>query len=117
MIGSGGLWHTPRQERSWLNEEFDELGLNYLEAGDVASWVELFDGYRVSPDDPSQDTTRRRRGVTGLPSPTGPQGGSRETLCWIAAGGVIEGEPSVVLDYIPIYASPVGNAFAYWLAE
>ena len=117
VIGSGGLWHTPRQERSWLNEEFDRLGLKFLEAGDLASWVELFDGYRVAPDDPSQDTTVVRRGVTGLPSPTGPQGGSRETLCWIAAAGVIEGEQATVLDYIPIYASPVGNAFAYWQAE
>jgi 3-O-methylgallate 3,4-dioxygenase len=117
VIGSGGLWHTPRQERSWLNEDFDRTGLKYLEVGDVASWVELFDGYRVAEDDPSQDVMTVRRGVTGLPSPTGPQGGSRETLCWIAAAAVIEGLPSVVLDYIPIYASPVGNAFAYWQAD
>jgi Catalytic LigB subunit of aromatic ring-opening dioxygenase len=114
VIGSGGLWHTPRQERSWLNEEFDLEGMRLLSEGDVEGWIELFDGYRPDDDDPSQDWKVPRRGVTGLPTPSGPQGGSRETLCWIAAAAVIEGERSEVLDYIPIYASPVGNAFAFW---
>jgi hypothetical protein len=113
VIGSGGLWHTPRQERSWLNEEFDRAGLDCLQGGDIAGWVKLFDDYVVPADDPSQDGTTVRRGVTGLPTSPGPQGGTRETLCWIAAGAVAEGRPAVIVDYIPIYASPVGNGFAY----
>jgi Catalytic LigB subunit of aromatic ring-opening dioxygenase len=112
-IGSGGLWHTPRQKRSWLNEEFDRAGLRYLETGDVEGWATHFDRYRAAPDDLSQDWSTVRPGVTGLPTPGGPQGGSRETLCWIAAAATAEGRPSVVVDYIPVYASPVGSAFAY----
>ncbi len=113
VIGSGGLWHTPRQQNSWLNEEFDRTGLAYLARGDVESWSAHFDRYRVPEGDMSQDSARVRPGVTGLPSPGGPQGGSRETLCWIAAAATAEGRPTVVVDYIPVYASPVGSAFAY----
>jgi aromatic ring-opening dioxygenase catalytic subunit (LigB family) len=112
-IGSGGLWHTPAQKNSWLNEEFDRASLGYLEKGDVESWVRHFDNYLAPSDDTSQDWATVRRGVTGLPTPGGPQGGSRETLCWIAAAATAEGRPAVVVDYIPIYASPVGSAFAY----
>jgi hypothetical protein len=112
-IGSGGLWHTPAQTQSWLNEDFDRQGLKYLEAGEIKTWVEHFDSYRAPADDPSQDSVVVRRGVTGLPTPGGPQGGSRETLCWISAAALNDGRPSVVIDYIPVYASPVGSAFAY----
>jgi protocatechuate 4,5-dioxygenase beta chain len=112
-IGSGGLWHTPRQHQSWLNEDFDRKGLELLERGEITSWVTHFDNYCAPEDDPSQDSATVRRGVTGLPTPGGPQGGSRETLCWIGAAAVAEGRPSVIVDYIPVYASPVGSAFAY----
>lgn len=112
-IGSGGLWHTPSQQKSWLNEDFDRAGLAYLEKGDIESWVTHFDSYVAPADDASQDSVHIRRGVTGLPTPGGPQGGSRETLCWISAAAMAEGRPSVIVDYIPVYASPVGSAFAY----
>ncbi|HVB06059.1 MAG TPA: hypothetical protein VNF07_07450 [Acidimicrobiales bacterium] len=112
-IGSGGLWHTPGQANSWLNEDFDRTGLAYLEKGDIGSWVTHFDSYLAPGDDTSQDWVHVRRGVTGLPTPGGPQGGSRETLCWISAAAMAEGRPTTVVDYIPIYASPVGSAFAY----
>jgi Catalytic LigB subunit of aromatic ring-opening dioxygenase len=112
-IGSGGLWHTPRQKGAWLNEDFDRKGLSFLESGDITAWVEHFDNYRAPADDTSQDSVSVRPGVTGLPTPGGPQGGSRETLCWISAASLAEGRKSVVVDYIPVYASPVGSAFAY----
>ena len=49
-----------------------------------------------------------------MPSPgNGPQFGSRETCTWISAAATAEGRPTTIVDYIPVYASPVGNAFAY----
>ncbi|HVB07260.1 MAG TPA: hypothetical protein VNF07_13540 [Acidimicrobiales bacterium] len=113
IIGSGGLWHTPGQKGSYLDEAFDQQALSYLEEGDVKAWAQHFDAYVVQPGDVSQDVSTPRRGITGLPTPGGPQGGTRETCNWIAASAAIEGHPSVVIDYIPIYASPVGAAFAY----
>ena len=32
---------------------------------------------------------------------------------WIAASSVAEGRPFTIVDYVPIYASPIGTAFAY----
>ncbi|HVB06080.1 MAG TPA: hypothetical protein VNF07_07555 [Acidimicrobiales bacterium] len=113
IVGSGGLWHTPGQKGSHLDEEFDRVGLGYLESGDIKAWAAHFDAYQVADDDPSQDSTTVRRGVTGLPTPGGPQGGTRESCNWIAAAAAVEGRPSVIVDYIPIYASPVGAAFAW----
>lgn len=113
VIGSGGLWHTPRQQKSWLNKHFDRTGLELLSDGKAAEWAKYFDSYTPDEEDPSQDTTNTRTGVTGLPSTGGPQGGTRETLCWICAAAMAEGLPITVVDYIPIYASPVGNAFAF----
>jgi hypothetical protein len=111
VIGSGGLWHTPGQEQSQLDEEFDRQGLEYLTQGDVKAWAFHFDSYQVAADDPSQ--TNKGRGTTGLPTPGGPQGGTRESCNWIGASAVAEGRPQTIVDYVPIYASPVGAAFAY----
>ena len=98
---------------SFLDEEFDREGLGFLESGDIKAWAAHFDAYRVEPGDTSQDVSTPRRGITGLPTPGGPQGGTRETCNWIAASAAIEGRPSVIVDYIPVYASPVGISFAY----
>jgi Catalytic LigB subunit of aromatic ring-opening dioxygenase len=114
VIGSGGLWHTPRQKGAWLNEAFDRQMLAYLRAGDARSMAEYFDSYVVPVDDPSQDIKTVRPQVTGMPAIAGgPQFGSRETCAWISAAAVSEGRPATIVDYIPVYASPVGNAFAY----
>jgi hypothetical protein len=114
VIASGGLWHTPNQKGAWLNEEFDRRTLDYLKAGDARGMADYFESYVVPPDDPSQDITTPRRQVTGMPSPgNGPQFGSRETCTWISAAAASEGRPTTIVDYIPVYASPVGNAFAY----
>ena len=37
-----------------------------------------------------------------------------ETRNWIAAAVVVDGVPSTMIDYIPLYASPIGTGFAYW---
>jgi len=111
VIGSGGLWHTPGQEQSQLDEEFDRQGLEYLAQGDIKAWAFAFDSYRVAADDLSQ--TNKGRGTTGLPTPGGPQGGTRETCNWIGASAVGEGAAHTIVDYVPIYASPVGAAFSY----
>lgn len=113
IVGSGGMWHTPGQPASWLNEPFDRALLGGLEQGDVAGWAESFDAYAPEADDSSQDIATRRPGVTGLPGPGGPQFGTRESLCWVVAAAAAEGHTAVVVDYIPVYASPVGNGFAY----
>lgn len=111
VVGSGGLWHTPGRPQSWLNEDFDRSALKLLEEADFESWAKLFDEYSPGKD-PSQEIDGVGRGVTGLPGVGGPQFGTRETICWLAAGSAAGGKATVV-DYIPIYASPVGNAFAY----
>ena len=113
VVALGGLWHTPNQKGAWLNEAFDRRTLDYLKAGDARGW-RILRGATYPGDDPSQDIVTRRRQVTGMPSVgNGPQFGSRETCTWISAAAVSEGYPTTIIDYIPVYASPVGNAFAY----
>lgn len=121
VIGSGGLWHTPRRDGAYLDESFDRRGLELLAAGDGAAWATHFDGYRVPGGDTSQDLARdvppeEMRGgdhVTHLPGRGGPQGGTREACNWIAAAGAVDGAPSVIVDYVPLYAAPIGVGFAY----
>lgn len=110
-IGSGGLWHTPGREGSFVDEKFDRIGLDHLASGDIKGWAEHFDTYQVVKGDTSQ--LNSGRGTTGLPTSGGPQGGTRETCNWIGASALGEGRPSVVVDYIPIYASPIGVSFSY----
>ena len=108
------LQHTPNQKGAWLNETFDRQTLEYLKAGDARGMAEYFESYVVPDGDPSQDIATPRRQVTGMPSAgNGPQFGSRETCTWISAAAASEGCPTTIVDYIPVYASPVGNAFAY----
>jgi hypothetical protein len=114
VVGSGGLWHTPGAQNAWLNEEFDAETIAYLRAGDARGMAEHFDSYTVPSDDLSQDMGMRGRSITGMPGSPGPQGGTRETCAWIAAAGVAEGYAHEIIDYIPLYASPLGVAFAYW---
>jgi hypothetical protein len=111
VIGSGGLWHTPGRTSSYLNEEFDHAQLEYLARGDIAGMAAHFDRYAVPDSDASQDL--HGRGMTGLPTLGGPQMGTREICNWIGAAAVADGRPWEIVDYIPIYASPIGTAFAY----
>ncbi len=114
VVGSGGLWHTPGEKGAWLNTEFDLKVLELLAKGDAKGMAEYFDAYVPDPEDTSQDISTPRRGVTGMPPvEAGPQFGTRETCTWIAAAAATEGLPHVIVDYVDVFASPVGNAFAY----
>jgi hypothetical protein len=113
VAASGGLWHTPGMPGAWLNTEFDLKTLDLLKTGDARGMAEHFDRYVIPDDDTSQDQSTPIRVSTGLPSPGGPAFGTRETCAWIAAAAVTEGRPTTIVDYIDVYASPVGNAFAY----
>ena len=114
MLGSGGLWHTPRRDYAWLNEAFDEALLAHMARGDIKAMAACFDEYKVPAGDASQDIGTRGREVTGMPGFGGPQGGTRETCNWIAAAGAVEGTTATIVDRVPIYASPIDAAFAYF---
>jgi 3-O-methylgallate 3,4-dioxygenase len=114
VAASGGLWHTPGMPGAWLNTEFDEKILEMLKMGDAKGMAEYFDNYVIPDDDTSQDTSWRARAITGMPSPGGPALGTRETCARVAAAAVSEGRPTTIVDYVPVLASPAGNAFAYW---
>jgi hypothetical protein len=114
VVGSGGLWHTPGMQDAYLDEDFDREGLRLMQAGDARGWADHFDSYRIAQDDSSQMIPPRGPKSTGLPGPGGPQGGTRETCNWIAAAAVADGAGAELVDYIPVYASPIGVGFAYW---
>jgi Catalytic LigB subunit of aromatic ring-opening dioxygenase len=114
VVGSGGLWHTPRARDAYLDEAFDRAILEAMAAGDARGMASAFDAYTVPPGDASQEIGAPGPGKTVLPDTVGPRGGTRETCNWIAAAAVAEGQPATVVDYVPVYASPIGAAFAYW---
>jgi Catalytic LigB subunit of aromatic ring-opening dioxygenase len=114
VVGSGGLWHTPRARDAYLDEAFDRAMLDAMRGGDAGGMARHFDGYVVPPGDASQLIGAPGPGATGLLDAVGPRGGTRETCNWIAAAAVAEGRPATIVDYVPIYASPIGAAFAYW---
>jgi hypothetical protein len=114
LVGSGGLWHTPSRPGAWLDEAFDDALLGHMVKGDIKAMAAHFDGYRVPKGDTSQDISVRGRVVTGMPALSGPQGGTRETCNWIAAAGAVEGTSATIVDRVPIYASPIDTAFAYF---
>jgi hypothetical protein len=125
VIGSGGLWHTSGGMDAYIDEAFDNALLACMQAGDIERMARYFDDYRVAAADRSQRLTARTTSTdlqqsgfesTGLPPAPGPQGGTRETCCWIAAAAVAHGKPATVVDYVPVYASPTGLGFAYWPA-
>jgi hypothetical protein len=117
IVGSGGLWHTPRAKDAYLDEAFDRAILKAMTAGDARGMARAFDDYTVPAGDASQLIGAPGPGTTGLPDAPGPRGGTRETCNWIAAAAVAEGGPATLVDYVPIYASPIGAGFAYWRIE
>jgi hypothetical protein len=114
VVGSGGLWHTPGARGAYLDEDFDRAELNLMEVGDIRGMAEHFDAYNPPADDTSQDISKPGRSVTGMPGLGGPQSGTRETCNWIIAAAVVDGQRAETVDYIPVYSSPIGAAFAYW---
>ena len=115
VVGSGGLWHTPRAPDAYLDEQFDRALLDHMTAGDARGMARHFDAYQVPAGDRSQAMGERSKSVTGMPGASGPQGGTRESCNWIAAAAVAESQRATVVDYVPVYASPLGAAFTYWL--
>jgi catalytic LigB subunit of aromatic ring-opening dioxygenase len=113
VVGSGGLWHTPRARDAWLDEAFDRALLDHMMAGDAMAMARHFDAYVAPAGDRSQQVGAGGP-ATGLSRPGGPEGGTRETCNWIAAAAVAEGHPATLVDYVPIHASPIGAAFGYW---
>ena len=113
VLGSGGLWHTPGTG-AYLDEAFDQVTLRHMQAGDIRAMAEHFDAYTPPADDTSQPVSARGKDQTGMPQPGGPVGGTRETCNWIAASAVADGKPATLVDYVPVYASPIGCGFAYW---
>ncbi len=114
VLGSGGMWHTPGAKDAWLDEDFDQELLTFMAAGDARGMAEHFDAYQIPHGDLSQPVGETGRTATGLPASSGPQGGTRETCNWIATAGAVDGTRATVVDYVPVYASPCGEAFAYW---
>jgi hypothetical protein len=113
VVGSGGIWHTPGAKDAYLDEDFDRSFLKFLEAGDARGMAEHFDNYIIPDGDMSQYVGERGRGATGMPGFGGPQGGTREACNWIVAAAVGDGTRNTIVDYVPVYSSPVGAAWAY----
>lgn len=110
VIGSGGLWHMPSTPKAWLDEEFDQRILEGIKVGDARALAAFFDSVTPPHDDPVD--VERMSGGTGIVLGWG--SGVGETRSWIAAAAVADGHPGTIVDYIPIYASPIGVSFAYW---
>lgn len=104
VIGSGGLWHTPGEKDAWLNEEFDRATLAALKKGDATDLAAHFDA-GIGEESLLSAETGMRGGVGS---------GTGETRNWIIAAGVADGYPATVVDYVPVYSSPIGMGFAYW---
>jgi aromatic ring-opening dioxygenase catalytic subunit (LigB family) len=111
ILGSGGLWHTPNYPNSYLDEAFDGAILQHVRSGDAHGMAAYFDSREAVFDD-SDPEGNLASGGTGMLLGLG--SGTGETRNWIAAAAVAEGRAGTVVDYVPVYASPCGTAFAYW---
>jgi hypothetical protein len=110
VLGSGGLWHTPGAPEAYLDSAFDAEILRYLKAGDADGMAAYFDAWEP-PEERSHLACFKQFAVTGMPGGVG--SGSGETRNWLMAAAVAD-RPGTVIDYIPVYASPCGMAFAHW---
>ncbi len=74
--------------------------------------ADYFDRWRPPASHaPSCDAMQSFSG--GTRSPGGIGSGAGETRNWIMAAAVAD-RPGVLVDYVPVYASPCGMGFAYW---
>jgi Catalytic LigB subunit of aromatic ring-opening dioxygenase len=112
VIGSGGLWHTPMTPQSMLDGEFDAAVLHAVKHGDADAMAAFFDSRRPEVDPHDGVAIRHASGGTHMVLGLG--NGTGETRNWIIVAGVVDGTPGTVVDYVPVYASPVGLAFAQW---
>ena len=86
FAASGGLWHTPGQADATIDETFDRTFLSLLAEGQAPELADLPESVLVS--------------------------GTGEVRNWIVGGGVTGPKRWEVLDYIPLYYSPIGLGFA-----
>lgn len=112
VVGSGGLWHTPMHPQSILEAEFDAAILDAVRQGDATAMGAYFDSRRPAVDPNDAAALNLASGGTNMMLGLG--GGSGETRNWIITAAVVDGLRGTVVDYLPVYASPVGLAFAYW---
>ncbi|MGA2395961.1 MAG: hypothetical protein ABSH03_21695 [Candidatus Lustribacter sp.] len=112
VIGSGGLWHLPNYPNSWIDEDFDQQILAGIKSGDARKTAAYFDTVQLPYDPADAKSVKLASGGTGILLGVG--GGTGETRNWIVAAAVADGKPGTVVDYIPIYASPIGVSWAYW---
>lgn len=108
VVGSGGLWHTPMRPDAMLDEAFDRAMLDALARGDAAAMARTFDDLGRGPV--SERDLMIESGGTGMRLGVGL--GTGETRNWIAAAGTAGGAAGEIVDYVPVYASPIGMAFA-----
>lgn len=109
ILGSGGLWHTPGVSDAYIDQEFDQTVLEHIQSGEAWNLAQYFDGFPWPyPPASSAGVAREadRRGAIGS--------GTGETRNWIVVASVAEGVRGALVDYVPVYASPCGMAFAYW---
>lgn len=111
VVGSGGLWHTPNRPNAVLDPDFDERILGALRAGDARAMAATFDELGRTKIVTEQDVAIESGG-TGMVLGVGL--GTGETRNWIAAAATAGGSTATVIDYIRVYASPIGLAFAYF---
>jgi len=112
VIGSGGLWHLPNYPHSWIDETFDKTILDGIRSGDALKTAEYFDTVQLPLDLSDPKSVNKVSGGTGMVLGVG--GGTGETRNWIVAAAVADGKPGTVVDYVPVYASPLGAGWAYW---
>jgi len=111
VIGSGGLWHLPGADNAYMDTEFDETVLSFIQQGKAKELAQFFDSWQPSPAHADTDHARIFSGGTGMQSGIG--SGTGETRTWIMAAAVANGCATIV-DHVPINASPCGAAFAHW---
>ncbi len=114
VVGSGGLWHTPGAQDAYIDEEFDRAILEGLQEGDADRMAEYFDRWRPRAELEHLRCYESFSGGTGMAGGIG--SGAGETRNWIMAAAIADRRGEVV-DYVPVYASPCGMAFAYWIFD
>ena len=82
---SGGLWHTPGMEDATIDEKFDSQVLDSLTSGNGSSMGELSEVNLVS--------------------------GTGEVRNWIVGAGIAGDKKWEIIDYVPLYYSPIGMGF------
>lgn len=112
VIGSGGLWHTPGVPEAYLDEDFDRTILKFVGNGAAQEMADYFDSVVWPYPTATAEAADKLLGGTGMSAGVG--SGAGETRNWLISASIAEGVKGSVIDYVPVYASPCGMAFAYW---